>query len=703
MKLSRKKTFKILAYCATAGIILGNVNLASAEENVRPSEPSSNNQVTLNENNYTINGETTEHDGTFTEFDAGYNTNGDASKNELTVNGGTVTNFLNGGYISRFGGSGYGNTNYNLVIINGGTFGSWVEGGWANYGNANYNTVIINGGYFPLGGIIDGGYTVTGNTNYNTVTINGGTINSNVYGGYVAGSGDAIGNVINITGGIFGGYIYGGYISSTGSVGNNVINISGSPDLSNARIVAARGNSDSLTSYGNKINIYTKNITAKNISGFESLNFYLPANIQNGDTVLQLTDDAESNGSSADAEKTFGTDLSQTQVNLNFSGGANLNPGDTVTLLANSNGLNLSDVENDGIISKGVSLDYGLSLSPVTDSDGNVTAYNATVGDMIGGLKSQTQAFNSGMIDSASLLDSGTDRLLEWLPPESVEMSGLDLNSIPTTGFDPFAGIGGSVTKIKTGPNSYLKTKNGGLNVGMARYLKNRHGAFVFGPVTDYGQDHYNSTMEDGTKGAGNSKYFTAGIIARQMNIGGMYYEGSARVGRINTSYVSDNFLVHNIPTHASYDASAPCYAGHVRVGWRDKISNQSVLDAYGIYSLNRVSGMDATVSTGENYHFSGVNSGRMRLGARLTRQVSEHKRFYSGVAFIHEFTGETRGNYIGLETKKSSLKGNYGLIELGWQTKASKESPVMLDVALVGLLGDHKGLTVNAKFKRDF
>lgn len=687
MYLGKKKKLKILTYCAAAVFISGLASTASAAADVQPTNPSSNNEVELNADTYTINGETTSHDGTFYEFDAGYDTSGEASHNTLTVNGGTVTRFLNGGYISAWYGSGYGNTSYNTLIINGGTFGEWVEGGWTNYGDANYNTVIINGGFFPYDGIIDGGYTVRGNANNNTVTINGGTINSAVYGGFVAGSGSANENVMNISGGTFSNYIYGGYVSGTGDVKNNTINISGSPDLSGATIVAARGNS--VTSSGNKINIYTKNITAKNIGGFESLNFYLPSNAQNGDTVFTLTDGK--------------TDLTSTTLNVNAGGAANLNPGDVITLLQNSNGLLTSDVTNDGTISQGISLDYGLSLSPSEDG----TAYTATIGNRIGGLKDQTKALNSAVIDSVSLLDSGTDRLYEWLPPESLD--GVNINSMPTTGFDPFAGIGGTVMKVKTGNGSTLESKNGGLNVGEARAIRNRHGALVFGPVTDYGQDHYDSTMEDGTRGYGNSKYFTAGLIARQINmsstgdLGGMYYEASARAGRLHTSFASNNFKVHGEDTHASYNASTPCYAGHVRIGWRDKVSAESTADIYGIYSVNHVSGITADVSTGETYTFSGVNSGRMRLGARLVRSVNEHRNFYSGMAVVHEFTGETHGHYLDMDTRKSSLKGTYGLIELGLKTKLSSNSPLVVDANLVGMVGYQKGLSLSAKFKREF
>lgn len=589
-------------------------------------------------------------------------------------------------------------SNYNGGTINGGATND--NSSDASNNNLEVSDVDVNNNFVNGGYVIDtAGYALSGEASYNKLNIYNGTLNGTTQGGYVMGSGNANNNTVNIYGGTINGNVYGGYVGGSGEVKDNVINIYGNPDLSDANLYAGYigGNTD-LYESGNALNIYTKGITAQDIGGFDTLNFNLPSDITNGDWILRLTE-AGSADLASSADNVYGTDLSRTKVNLNTGGSTNLRTGDVITLISNDNGLNISDITGDGKISAGISFDYDVNLSPVSDSDGNVTSYIATVGER-GALKSQTQGLTSGPVDSASLLDSGTDRLLEWLPPEALEFH--DKNSIPTTGFDPFAGIGGSVVRVKTGDGSYLKSKSGGLNVGMSRYLANRHGTFVFGPVTDYGQDHYNSTMEDGTKGAGNSKYFTAGVIARQMDTGGMYYEGSMRYGRLHTNYVSDNFLVHNEPTHASYSASTPCYAGHVRVGWRNSVSDESILDAYGIYSLNRVSGISTTVSTGERYRFSGVNSGRMRLGARLTRSIRENNKFYSGIAFVHEFTGETRGQYIGLDTKKSGLKGDYGLIELGWQLKPSQNSPMMLDTSLVGMIGDHRGISLNAKFKRD-
>ena len=239
----------------------------------------------------------------------------------------------------------------------------------------------------------------------------------------------------------------------------------------------------------------------------------------------------------------------------------------------------------------------------------------------------------------------------------------------------------------------------------MSRYLKNRHGVFIVAPIVDYGRDEYDSVLADdnGTKGSGHSQDTMGGLVARQVNINGMYYEGSFRYGQIRTDFVSHNFLSNGKPVTASYEASTPCYAGHVRVGWRDHISPQNILDVYGMYSLNRVNGFTTKVSTGENYSFSSVNSGRIRIGARLTREIKERENVYSGFAYIHEFSGETVGEYMGLRTKRAGLKGDAGLIELGWQIKPAKNSAAMLDASLSCWVGDRKGFTFATKFKKDF
>lgn len=685
MYISKKKTYKIVA-CAISAIFVGSFSgVASAEDDY-----SSNTGTTINENNYSGGDILPNHPIDSEDSHKTLNVS-DITTNAFEINAGwskagTSYNILNirnvnapyayfhGGY-ANYGVIGNDNAEWNIINFYSGTAG-YIHGAHTYGGNANHNTVNFFNGET---GFIGVGYSYSGNANYNTLNIYDGTINGKVYGGYTV-SGDSIGNSININGGTFNGDIY----SGTGNiVTDNVINIYGAPNLSNASIFAAQGG----TSSNNSINIYTKDITAQDIGGFENLNFYLPANIMSGDTVLTINNPSGSISNN---------------ISVSSSGGSNLTTGDTVTLITtpSASGLNLGSYTSDGVLSQGISLDYELKLNPIT-SGGVTTGFVANVGNVIGGLKEQTTLLTSAVVDSASTLDSGTDRLLEWLPPEGIE----DINSMPTTYFDPFLGIGGSSLKIDTGNGTKLKTKTGGINFGLASHLKNRFGTLIVAPVVDYGQDVYESTLNDEnrTTGSGHTKYFTGGFIARQVTTHGMYYETSFRYGRVRTNFTSNNFLVHGTPTTASYSASTPCYSGHVRIGWRDHVSPQNILDVYGIYSLNKVKGFSTTVSTGEDYSFSAVNSGRMRLGARLTREVKEKQRFYSEIAYVHEFTGDTVGEYMGMNTKKAGLKGNTGLIELGWQMKPSANSATFLDAGITCWLGHQKGITFAAKFKRDF
>lgn len=595
-------------------------------------------------------------------------------------------NFVHGGYIYN----GSGNANYNIVDVWNSTI--WhIHGGHTRYGSANYNTVNFYSGEVLK--LIGAGYADSGEASFNTLNIYGGALNGTTQGGYVIGDGKANGNAVNIYGGKINGDIYGGYVGGTGEVSGNTINIYGG-DLSGANIYAGYlGGNTNLYGSGNALNFYTKDIIAQNVGGFDTLRFYLPSNLKNGDTILTLTDSS-------------GTQLGQTQIHMSTQGGSNLNTGDSITLMQNINGgmgLDIDAINKanpNAVVSHGIAWDNYASFEPIT-SGGSTTGLKVNVGERTtDGLKRQTQLLGEGAANAISMIDSGTDRLLNWLPPEEIETRGIN----KTTQFEWFMGAGAEFLNIDTGNNSKLKNKNGGTNVGAARALKNRHGMFIFAPITDYGASTYTSSLEDGTKGGGNSQYFTAGLIARQWNTNGMYYEASFRAGQLKTSFISDNFYVGNEPTHVSYTDNTPCYTGHVRIGWRGKVSPQNIMDIYGVYSHNHVSGIDAEISkVNQTYHLDSSDSKRFRLGARLTREINDHNRFYSGLAYQYEFGGEVIGNYMGYETRKVGLKGSSGMVELGWQLKPTPNSAVMLDSALVGWFGTQKGFAFQCKLKKDF
>ena len=611
---------------------------------------------------------------------------GNANRNHVTVRNVNGISYLHGGYPY----SGNGSASYNTLNI-------WdssiyhIHGGHTAYGVANYNIVNFYSG--TVSDLTGAGYADSGEANFNTLNIYGGTLNGLTQGGYVIEDGKANGNTINVYDGKINGNLYGGYVGGTGEVSGNTINIYGG-DLSGANIYAGYlGGNTNLYGSGNALNFYTKDIIAQNVGGFDTLRFYLPSDLKNGDTILTLTDSS-------------GTQLGQTQIHMSTQGGSNLNTGDSITLMQNINGgmgLDIDAINKanpNAVVSHGIAWDNYASFEPIT-SGGSTTGLKVNVGERTtDGLKRQTQLLGEGAANAISMIDSGTDRLLNWLPPEEIETRGIN----KTTQFEWFMGAGAEFLNIDTGNNSKLKNKNGGTNVGAARALKNRHGMFIFAPITDYGASTYTSSLEDGTKGGGNSQYFTAGLIARQWNTNGMYYEASFRAGQLKTSFISDNFYVGNEPTHVSYTDNTPCYTGHVRIGWRGKVSPQNVMDIYGVYSHNHVSGIDAEISkVNQTYHLDSSDSKRFRLGARLTREINDHNRFYSGLAYQYEFGGEVIGNYMGYETRKVGLKGSSGMVELGWQLKPTPNSAVMLDSALVGWFGTQKGFAFQCKLKKDF
>lgn len=709
MKLKTKKLGTHLARRIAASLVAGSLVFCTGSF-AFAADANGNNKTVTNEN-YTGG-----------HANGGFVTSGDASDNTLTVTGVDVdSNYVNGGYVFFEG-----NTDRNNVIVRNVKNIDILHGGYAQYssGSASHNTIWIydsiirhiHGGhigsgvanhnkvYFHSGEVADltgAGYAASGEANFNELYVFGGTLGSKdtstTQGGYVNGSGYANNNTINIYGGKINGTIYGGYVGGSGEVRNNTINIYGG-DLSNAEIYAGYlGGNKNLYGSGNAINFYTKDIFAKQVGGFDNIGFYLPGNVRNGDTILTLT------GGSA-------TDWNNASIKVNTAG-ANLNTGDKINLVTNSDGLNLNidkvrevsprQIGTDrNIISYGVARDNYAEFN-LEDGNRNLTA---TVQERVQDLKPQITLLAEPSLSLRGTLDAGTNRILNWLPPEEIETRNID----HTTPFEVFMGSSYESVSIDTGHGSKLRNKSGGSNIGAARAIKNRHGIFLFAPITDYGSATYDTSIGDGTRGGGNSRYFTAGLIARQWNNNGMYYEASFRAGKMRTHFTSDNFHRGNDPTHVSYTDKTPVYTGHVRIGWRGKVSPQNVLDVYGIYSQNHIGSIDANLAialTGDEQKFKigSSDSKTIRLGARLTRNVNEYNRFYSGLMYQYQFGGDVLTSFEDTSTPKIGVRGSSGMLELGWQLKPTPNSAVMLDSALVGWVGKQKGFSFQLKLKKDF
>ena len=633
---------------------------------------------------------------------------GTASGNVVNIYDGTFDNL---GYFEGSWGSGTQNNN-SVNIYGGNINGGIISGSWVTSDTTtSNNSVNISGGTINDASAITGGYlTSNGTASDNTVNISGGTINSGIQGGYVVSSGSAINNKVNISGGTINGEIIGGYVGSSGEVKDNSINIYGSPDLSNANIYAGRIGSDTdLYGSNNSLNIYTKNITAQKIGGFDGLNFYLPNNIENGDYILRLTDGS--------------TTLTNTNVSISSSGNANLNTGDKFTLITNSNGITfgnitlnggnvvLYDTEDEnalatGTMSKGISMDYDLTLNRLYDTDGNTTGVVANIGE--GHANNQPDAL-PGPNSSAVLIVNNRIPELPQSPAEELfeDTQASDIEKVAEQhGYEIYAHMGGSHLKFKTGGGSYVKSDNGGYDLGFARKFKTRSGIFVFAPLFEYGHGKFNSYSPNSTNdihGYGHSKYAAGGVLLRSMNNSGFYYEGSLRGGRTDTRFASGDFLVSGNRTHVTYHTEAPIFMGHIRIGNAKRLGSKNILDVYGIYAYARQNSSDAYLSSGENYNFSSVDSSRFKAGYRLTSQVSRISQIYTGLAYQYDTSADSIARTKDVSSRSIGDKGSSGMLELGWLIKPIKDNPWAVDVNATGWIGHQEGFSAMAKLKKSF
>ncbi len=334
---------------------------------------------TVTENTVNLSG------GTVNDIFGGYSTDndatsavGDAKDNHVNITGGTVTGDVVGGGVYSYTGAVALSAEGNTVKISGGTIGTSGEnsvlGGENNdigrsgsARTANKNTVEITGG--TINSTIWGGYSSKGDVESNTVNISGGTVTSNVTGGesrnnYGPSEGNATGNTVNISGGTIGREggstsIYGGVAPGTDkSASNNTVTISGNPTfVGNVSIYGGTafsgsasnnkinilipitvegfyGGLESPTNTGNTLNIAAKNVVANNVGGFQNMNFYLPKDVSNNDTMLTIKGNEGMTTPANVQGITFGVAALQ---------GVNLQKGDTVNLLVGKNGLTMDD------------------------------------------------------------------------------------------------------------------------------------------------------------------------------------------------------------------------------------------------------------------------------------------------------------------------------------------------------------------------
>ena len=658
--------------------------------------------------------------------------NSSAENNKVTISAGSkVSGSIYGGYANH-------NANENKVSFsNVAEVGESVLGGYSLKADSKNNEVTIEG-VGVVKAYVAGGVALAGISEGNKVNIAHSSVNVNVYGGY--GAKDSIGNIISITDGssvnknVYGGYSFkGNSLDNTVTIDNSIVNenvYSGytesdgaiSEKIQNNKVIFKNGAKIKGDVYGgydklNKANITNntlevvgKDNEAKGIQNFDKLNFFITKDLIANDTMLKVTDTALINNAEIKAGVELGTKLNENdKINLITAGALKAENITTGTL-------------TDGLIN----IDKGIKVAIGPDGNKLVGVINGTTPPGGGGTTppggggttppgggGTTPPGGGGTTPGAGSLYADADAKSpvetqsaaltmlnlghDLLTTASYENAALAVDGEEEGSVNPFITMSANNQKLDTGSHVDLKAWN--MNLGFAKKINNNSGKLIIAPVIEYGRGSYDSYLDNGTHGDGDAHFWGAGLMAKQLNNDGLYYEGSLRAGRMSTDYQSA------VAGGIKYDSDATYYAAHLGMGKVVQLNDKDTLDYYGKLFYTRQQCDKVTVGTGATYDFDATTSLRTRLGARYTHQLSEKNAFYAGLAWQHEFDGES--NAIVATTLGSasapapSMKGDTGIMELGWRVNNSDKFELGLGVN--SSVGKQKGVGFNLSLNFSF
>lgn len=679
----------------------------------------------------------------------GYAEKDNSNNNQVTVDGaGTVKGTVFGGYAK------IGSVNNNQVTVDGtGTVKDTVFGAFSEKGNTTGNVVNIRGNsvigddtVIPIKGAVVGGFALEGISSGNTVNIANSKVFRNVYGAF--GGNDCTGNIINITGSEIGANVYGGQAEKGNSLGNTV-SIENSTVTENVyggyaqKVLAAKAENNKVILkngakikgdvYGgyavitidsqdgiknNTLEVVGKGNEAKSIQNFDKLNFFITKDLIANDTMLKVTGTALVNN----AEIKAGVEL-----------GTKLKKNDTINLI-DAGALKAENITTGTLTDGLINIDKGIKVAIGPDGNKLVGVINGTTPPGGGGTTppggggttppggggttppgggGTTPPGGGGTTPGAGSLYADADAKSP-VETQSAALTMLNLGHdlLTTAGYEnaalavdgeeegsvnPFITMSANNQKLDTGSHVDLKAWN--MNLGFAKKINNNSGKLIIAPVIEYGRGSYDSYLDNGTHGDGDAHFWGAGLMAKQLNDDGLYYEGSLRAGRMSTDYQSA------VAGGIKYDSDATYYAAHLGMGKVVQLNDKDTIDYYGKLFYTRQQGDKVTVGTGATYDFDATTSLRTRLGARYTHQLSEKNAFYAGLAWQHEFDGES--NAIVATTLGSasapapSMKGDTGIMELGWRVNNSDKFELGLGVN--GSVGKQKGVGFNLSLNFSF
>ena len=608
----------------------------------------------------------------------------DGSNDNATANNNTVT--LNGSNIDYvYGGlSAHRSAYKNTVTITGGKYDAVVGGSSGN--NADSNVVFISNAAINI--YIMGGEGGTANENIVTITNSTVNLNSNNNDPYynltggVSYAGGAEKNQVIISSSTIIGNVYGAYIyNNNGQLANkNNITVTGNSNIINANLYGYDTNSGA-TGSGNTLTLNGWSGSVKGVYNFSDI-YFNTINWDSGGTVLNITENTETDS------------LANTNINikgLNFAGGAELNAGESMTIISNNNsgkdlGIGTDKVNALSNFTAGVAIE-GTGTAKVA-ADGNSVKYTLTEVKHL----DQIDLVAENRAVAAAFVNQGTD-----LISDSLDTISRDDNY----GVKTFAAVHGNRSKYDV--NSDIKINGWSVIAGVGNAGKFDNGSeFSWGVFYENGSGNYrtyNTFNNEFFRGDGSLVYNGGGIAARYTNKNGVYTEGSLRAGMLKNEL--DNAM-RDVNGSYGYETESAYYGAHIGVGKIISLSESSDLDVYGKFFHTYTEGDSVTIAD-DKFDFDSITSDRLRVGARITSNKENKFSTYYGLAYEYEFNGDADMTAQGLKAPTQSLQGSSVMAEVGFNYQPTPTSPWSFDLNMRGYTGERQGGSFNVQAKYTF
>lgn len=530
-----------------------------------------------------------------------------ANSNEVNITGAIVKGDI---YIAKSAGS---NTSHGKLVIRGDEhYRAQVEsvyGGYSVSGEASHNSLSIAN--TDVKGDVYGGYINDGydkQAAQNSITLDNTNVGGNVYGGYNKGTeshttnnvitlknqvkidGDLAGGMAESDaygGGDFGGGFGGGFNGGFG--GLSVSGFGNGGTTTNNSI-----NSDVST--GNTLNVYSNNVTAKNVKNFSAYNFYLPSHAQANGSILTTTGNED-------------IDLRNSQINMQLNAGAlNLRVGESVNLIKSNNAKVLADSSvKKHVMERGLIGDYGF------DIDADNSALKATLTSKTANAHAKT-ALNVAPLSTElvdKLWDVTRDSIDNTNTNEQKSMTTFATGNVFNSNYD----------------NSDTEMKGALLSAGLAmRVGKHVYGGFIENGNGDYHSEQTNVTFD------GKIRTYGVGAFARFNVSQSVYLDGVIRAGRSQTQNNGTNGF--------DYRLSMPYYSTGISVG-QELSLGQFNLDNSLAYVYSRM-GSDSAEIKGTTVQFAHINASRLKAQAKLSYLAGNFQPFVK-LKFDYKLNGTSK------------------------------------------------------------